>query len=165
MVGSENPEDNRVMPVAEALRIAEAAMKDLVEIVAEQTPPICRIIEYSKFRYEQKKKEKEAKAKQHIVQMKEIRFGPNTDKHDFDFKVSHATKFLQDGNKVKAYVHFQGRSIVYKERGEKVLLEFAQALEESGKIEMMPKMEGKRMFVILTPKVVPTKKPVKKTEN
>jgi translation initiation factor IF-3 len=96
--------------------------------------------------------------------MKDVRFGPNTDKHDFDFKVNHATKFLQDGNKVKAYVHFHGRSIVYKDRGEKMLLEFAQSLEEVGKIEMMPKMEGKRMFVILTPKLVVGKKPAKKAE-
>lgn len=148
----ENESDNGVMPTQEALRIAQDEGLDLVEIVANQDPPIVRIIEYSKFMYEKKKREKENKAKQHVVQMKEIRFGPNTDEHDFNFKTKHARKFLEDGNKVKAYVHFRGRSIVYTDRGKKVLLEFAQELEDVGKVEMLPKLEGKRMYIMLAPK-------------
>lgn len=154
----ENESLNGVMPTERALMIAEDMGLDLVEIVANQTPPIVRIIEYSKFKYEQKKRKKENKAKQHVVQMKEIRFGPNTDQHDFDFKLNHAKKFLEDGNKVRAYVHFRGRAIVYKERGQKILLEFAQALQELGKVEMLPKMEGKRMYMVLAPKSVKLKK-------
>ena len=125
---------------------------DLVEIVPTAEPPVCKIIEYQKFLYEKKKKEKEQKAKNSKVVMKEIRFGPNTDDHDFDFKLKHAIKFLQEGNKVKAYVHFRGRTIAYKEKGEVLLLRFATALEDYAKVELMPKMEGNKMFLFLNPK-------------
>lgn len=132
--------------------MAEVAQMDLVEIAKAADPPVCRIVEYSKFKYELKKREKVNKAKQHKVEMKEIRFGPNTDEHDFNFKMKHAEKFLQEGNKIKAYVHFRGRMIVYKDRGKDVLDRFAEELGEVGKIEMAPKMEGRRMIMILTPK-------------
>ena len=125
---------------------------DLVEIVPTAEPPVCKIIEYQKFLYEKKKKEKEQKAKNSKVVMKEIRFGPNTDDHDFDFKVKHAIKFLQEGNKVKAYVHFRGRTIAYKEKGEVLLLKFATELEDYAKVELMPKLEGNKMFLFLNPK-------------
>jgi len=125
-----------------------------VEISPKADPPVCRIIDYSKFKYEQKKKQKEIKAKASKTVIKEIRFGPNTDDHDFEFKLKHAINFLQEGAKVKAYVHFKGRTIVYKERGEILLLKFAQALEEYAKVEQLPKLEGKRMFLFLAPKVV-----------
>jgi translation initiation factor IF-3 len=113
---------------------------------------VCRIIDYSKFKYEHKKKQKELKAKAHKTEVKEIRFGPNTDDHDFEFKLKHAINFLKEGDKVKAYVHFVGRTIVFKERGEMLLLRFAQALEEFAKVEQLPKLEGKRMFLFLAPK-------------
>jgi translation initiation factor IF-3 len=124
---------------------------DLVEIAPNADPPVCRIVDYQKFLYEKKKKEKETKAKSAKQVMKEIRFGPNTDDHDFNFKVKHAIKFLEEGAKVKAYVHFKGRSIAYKEKGEIILLKFAQALEEFGKVELLPKLEGNRMFLHLIP--------------
>lgn len=136
----------------DALRMAEQLSLDLVEIAPQAVPPVCRIVEYSKFRYEQKKKEKVNKAKQHTTVMKEIRFGPNTDEHDFNFKVKHAQKFLQEGNKLKAYVQFRGRNIVYKDRGENMLSRFAEALDEFAKVEMEPRLEGKRMHMILAPK-------------
>lgn len=129
---------------------------DLVEITETSTPPVCRIVDYQKFLYERKKKEKEAKAKTSKSVLKEIRFGPNTDDHDFNFKVKHAIRFLEEGSKVKAYVHFKGRSIAYKEKGEIILLKFAQALEEYGKVELLPKLEGNRMFLHLMP--LPKKK-------
>jgi translation initiation factor IF-3 len=125
---------------------------DLVEISPKADPPVCKIIDYSKFKYEQKKKQKEIKAKAQKTVIKEIRFGPNTDDHDFNFKLKHAIKFLSEGAKLKAYVHFVGRTIVFKERGEILLLKFAQALEEYGKVEQLPKLERKRMYVILAPK-------------
>ena len=156
---------NGVMSLDRALRIAEAEGMDVVEVAGTQIPPICRIVEYSKFKYEQKKREKENKARQHVVQMKEIRFGPNTDQHDFDFKLKHAIKFLEDGNKVRAYVHFRGRSIIYKERGEKILLEFAQELVDLAKVEMLPKMEGKRMYLILSPRSTKSKKTKEKAKK
>ncbi len=131
---------------------------DLVEISPKADPPVCKIIDYSKFKYEQKKKQKEIKAKAQKTVIKEIRFGPNTDDHDFNFKLKHAEGFLQDGAKVKAYVHFAGRSIVYKERGEILLLKFAQALEELGKVEQLPKLEGKRMTLFIAPKGATKKK-------
>ncbi len=130
---------------------------DLVEISPNADPPVCKIIDYSKFKYEQKKKQKEIKAKAHKSVLKEIRFGPNTDDHDFNFKLNHATKFLSEGAKVKAYVHFVGRTIVFKERGEILLLKFAQALEEHAKVEQFPKLEGKRMFLMLAPKTAKKK--------
>lgn len=138
--------------------MAEEQGLDLVEISPKAVPPVCKITDYSKFKYEQKKKQKELKAKQHKVVQKEIRFGPNTDDHDFDFKLKHAKKFLEDGAKVKAYVHFVGRTIVFKERGELLLLKFIQQLEEFAKVEQLPKLEGKRMSVLLTPNLVKKKK-------
>ncbi len=147
----------RVISTQEAIRLAEEAGLDLVEIAAQADPPVCRIVDYQKFLYERKKKEKETKAKASKQVLKEIRFGPNTDDHDFNFKVKHAIKFLEEGAKVKAYVHFRGRAIAYKARGEIILLKFAQALEEYGKVEMMPKLEGNRMFIHLAP--LPNKKP------
>lgn len=125
---------------------------DLVEISPKADPPVCKIIDYSKFKYEQKKKQKEIKQKSQKTVVKEIRFGPNTDDHDFQFKLNHAKGFLKDGAKVKAYVHFVGRTIVFKERGEMLLLKFAQELEELGKVEELPKLVGKRMTVMLAPK-------------
>jgi len=125
---------------------------DLVEISPNADPPVCKITDYSKFKYEQKKKQKEIKARAQKTVVKEIRFGPNTDEHDFNFKVKHAENFLNEGAKVRAYVHFRGRTIVFKERGQILLLKMAQNLEEVGKVEQMPKMEGKRMSIILSPK-------------
>jgi translation initiation factor IF-3 len=146
-----------VYSLTEALQIAKSVSLDLVEISPNADPPVCKVIDYSKFKYEQKKKQKELKSKAHKVVVKEIRFGPNTDEHDYNFKLKHAINFLKEGAKVKAYVHFVGRSIVYKERGELLLLKFAQNLEEFARVEDMPKLEGKRMILILTPKVLPKK--------
>ncbi len=137
--------------------MAEELGLDLVEISPNAEPPVCKITDYSKFKYEQKKKQKEIKAKAHKSVLKEIRFGPNTDDHDFNFKLKHAMNFLEEGAKVKAYVHFVGRTIVFKERGEILLLKFAQALEEYAKVEQLPKLEGKRMFLMLSPKVLKKK--------
>ncbi len=125
---------------------------DLVEIAAKAKPPVCRIVNYNKFLYEQKMRQKEMKAKAAKVVIKEIRFGPNTDEHDFDFKLKHAKKFLTDGAKLKAFVFFKGRSILFKDKGEILLLRFAQELEEYGKVEQLPKLEGKRMTIFITPK-------------
>ncbi|GAB3293108.1 hypothetical protein GCM10027348_12710 [Hymenobacter tenuis] len=133
-----------------------------MEISPTAVPPVCRVIDYSKFKYEQKKKTRELKAKQTKVVIKEIRFGPNTDDHDFAFKLKHAQEFLREGAKIKAYVHFVGRSIVFKERGEILLLKFAQALEDLGKVEQLPKLEGKRMFLYLAPKAALPAKPATK---
>lgn len=141
-----------VYPVKEALKIAQEQGLDLVEISPNADPPVCKVTDYSKFKYEQKKKQKEIKAKAVKVVIKEIRFGPNTDEHDFNFKLKHAINFLQEGAKVKATVFFPGRTIVYKERGEILLLKFAQGLEEHGKVEQMPKLEGKRMSLLVQPK-------------
>ena len=141
-----------VYSIEEALQMAKGMSLDLVEISPKADPPVCKIIDYSKFKYEQKKKQKEIKAKAQKTVVKEIRFGPNTDDHDFNFKTKHALNFLKDGAKVKAYVHFIGRTIVFKERGEILLLKFMQELEDYGKVEQMPKLEGKRMTVILSPK-------------
>ncbi len=138
--------------------MAEAQGLDLVEISPKADPPVCKITDYSKFKYEQKKKQKELKAKQHKIVQKEIRFGPNTDDHDFEFKLKHAKKFFEEGAKVKAYVHFVGRTIVFKERGELLLLKFIQQLEDYAKVEQLPKLEGKRMSVLLTPNIVKKKK-------
>lgn len=141
-----------VYSLANALHIAEELGLDLVLIAETATPPVCRVIDYSKFQYEKKKKEKEIKAHASKNLVKEIRFGPNTDDHDFQFKLKHAKNFLQEGSKVRAYVHFRGRAIVYKERGELLLLTFAQQLIDVGKVESLPKLEGKRMFISLVPK-------------
>ena len=142
-----------VYPIQQAIRLAQEQGLDLVEISPNADPPVCKVVDYSKFKYEQKKKQKEIKAKTQKVVIKEIRFGPNTEEHDFNFKVKHAENFLKEGSKVKATVTFFGRSIVYKERGEILLLRFAQALEEFGKVEAMPKLEGKRMGMLMMPKV------------
>lgn len=141
-----------VYPVAQALRMAQEREMDLVEISPQANPPVCRIIDYNKFLYEKKKKDKEQKAKSKQSEVKEIRFTPNTDEHDFDFKSKHAAKFLQDGDKVKCYVQFRGRAIMFQERGELMLLKFAERLAEFGALESMPKMEGRRMIAIFTPK-------------
>lgn len=135
-----------------ALKIAEEQGLDLVEISPNADPPVCKVIDYSKFLYQQKKKQKELKAKQVKIVVKEIRFGPQTDDHDFNFKLNHAKKFLNEGAKVKAYVFFKGRSILFKEQGEEILLRFAQELEEFGKLDQMPVLEGKRMIILLSPK-------------
>lgn len=144
--------ESEVYPLAEALRIAAEMEVDLVEISPNATPPVCRLVDYKKFLYEKKKKDKEQKAKAKQSEVKEIRFTPNTDEHDLEFKAKHAEKFLKDGNKVKCYVQFKGRAIMFQERGELLLLKFAERLAESGSLEAMPKMEGKRMQVIFTPK-------------
>ncbi len=148
----------RVYPLAQALRMAEEAGMDLVEISPNAVPPVCKIIDYSKFLYQLKKKQKEMKAKQVKVNVKEIRFGPQTDDHDYNFKLRHAQGFLQDGDKVKAYVFFKGRSILFKEQGEVLLLRFANDLEEYGKVEQMPVLEGKRMTIFIAPKKGTAKK-------
>lgn len=141
-----------VMPTNKALQLAEQKGLDLVEISPNATPPVCRLIDYSKFLYQQKKKQKELKAKQVKIEVKEIRFGPQTDEHDYNFKLKHAKEFLSEGDKVKAYVFFRGRSILFKEQGEVLLLRFANDLEEYGKVEQMPVLEGKRMILFIAPK-------------
>jgi translation initiation factor IF-3 len=141
-----------VYPTPEALKMASDQALDLVEISPNADPPVCKIIDYNKFLYEKKRKEKEMKAKSKASEVKEIRFTPNTDDHDFDFKAKHAEKFLKDGDKVKAYVQFKGRAIQFRERGELLLLKFAERLNEVGVLEGMPKMEGKRMLAIWAPK-------------
>ena len=144
--------DSTVMSTREALDMARNQGVDLVEISPNANPPVCRLIDYSKFLYQQKKRQKEMKAKQVKVEVKEIRFGPQTDEHDYQFKLKHAKEFLQEGNKVRAYVFFRGRSILFKEQGEVLLLRFANDLEEYGKVEGMPSLEGKKMFLYLAPK-------------
>jgi translation initiation factor IF-3 len=143
--------ESDVYSIDEAKRIAADLGVDLVEIVPDAVPPVCRVVDYKKFLYEKKKKDKEAKAKHVKTIIKEIRFGPNTDEHDFQFKLKHVIKFLEEGSKVKAYVHFKGRSIAYKEKGEIILLRFAEQLGEYGKVEQMPKLEGNRMFLFMAP--------------
>jgi len=138
--------------VRDALAKAQAVELDLVEISPNANPPVCKIIDYKKFLFEQKKRQKELKAKQSKVVVKEIRMGPNTEDHDFKFKLNHAKAFLEEGAKVKAYVFFKGRSIVFKDRGEILLLKFAQELEDYGSLEQMPKLEGKKMIMMINPK-------------
>ena len=154
--------ESKVYPIAQALKIAEEHEADLVEISPNAQPPVCRVIEYSKFLYQLKKRQKEMKAKQVKVEVKEIRFGPQTDDHDFNFKKNHAISFLKDGNKVRAYVYFKGRSILFKEQGEVLLLRFANDLEEYAKVEMMPVLEKKKMTIVLAPKKEIIKKPAQK---
>lgn len=144
--------ESTVMPTRHALDMAREQGVDLVEISPNAQPPVCRLIDYSKFLYQQKKHAKEMKAKQAKVEIKEIRFGPQTDAHDYNFKLKHAQEFLSDGNKVRAYVFFRGRSILFKEQGEVLLLRFANDLEEYGKVEQLPKLDGKKMFLYLAPK-------------
>ena len=143
-----------IYDIQTALRLASEQNLDLVEISPKADPPVCKIIDYSKFKYDQKKKQKEIKSKAQKTVLKEIRFGPNTDEHDFNFKLKHAINFLKEGAKVKAYVHFVGRTIVFKERGEILLLRLAQELEEYAKVDQLPKLEGKRMFLMLSPKKI-----------
>ena len=146
-----------VYPIEEARKIAANLELDLVEISPNANPPVCRVVEYKKFLYEKKRKEKEMKANSKQSELKEIRFTANTDDHDFDFKAKHAERFLQDGNKVKAYVQFKGRAIMFKDRGELLLLKFAERLAEVGSLESMPKMEGRRMLAMFAPKVTKKK--------
>jgi translation initiation factor IF-3 len=142
----------KITPLEEALRTAQNLGLDLVEISPNAEPPVCKIIDYKKFIYDQKKRQKSIKSKAVKVVIKELRFGPNTGEHDFNFKLKHAEKFLQDGAKVKAFVFFRGRTIIFKEQGEILLLKLAQALEEYGVVESMPKLEGKRMTMLIAPK-------------
>ena len=150
MVGDNVPEQG-IYPISEALRMAEERELDLVEIAPASDPPVCKILDYQKYVYQQKKKAKEQKSNASKVVIKEIRFCPQTDEHDFQFKLNHAKSFLQEGSKVKAYVFFRGRSILFSEQGEKLLLRFALELEDYGKAEQMPKLEGKRMIMMLAP--------------
>ncbi|MCL7754636.1 translation initiation factor IF-3 [Polaribacter sp. Z022] len=143
-----------VYPLAKAREMAREQELDLVEISPKAKPPVCKIIDYKKFLYEQKKREKALKSKATKVTIKEIRFGPQTDEHDYEFKKKHAIKFLQDGAKLKAFVFFKGRSIIFKEQGQILLLKLAQELEEYGKVEQLPKLEGKRMIMFIAPKKV-----------
>ncbi|MEN9371177.1 MAG: hypothetical protein RL253_562 [Bacteroidota bacterium] len=152
--------DNVTMGVystQDALRMAQQLELDLVEISPQADPPVCKIIDYNKFLYDKKRKEKEMKAKSKSAELKEIRFTPGTDDHDFDFKARHAENFLKEGNKVKAYVQFKGRAIMFKERGELVLLKFAERLAEIGQVEGLPKLEGKRMLMVIAPKTAKKK--------
>lgn len=150
-----------IYPIEKALRIAEKMELDLIEISPNAEPPVCRILDYQKFLYQQKKRQKEQKQKAAKVVVKEIRFGPQTDDHDYNFKLKHAIGFLKEGSKVKAYVFFRGRSILFKEQGEVLLLRFANDLEEYGKVEMMPVLEGKRMIIMISPLKVAPKKEAK----
>ena len=149
-----------IYPIEKALAMADDQELDLVEISPNAQPPVCKIIDYQKFLYQQKKREKELKAKTVKMDVKEIRFGPQTDDHDYNFKLKHAQEFIKDGNKVKAYVFFKGRSILFKEQGEVLLLRFANDLEDYGKLEQMPVLEGKRMTIMLSPKK-PKEAPIK----
>ena len=148
----ENIENTGIYSLSDALRMADELELDLVEISPKADPPVCKVIDYSKFLYQQKKKQKEMKAKSVKVVVKEIRFGPQTDEHDFNFKLKHAEKFLKEGAKVKAFVFFKGRAILFKEQGEILLLKLATSLEDVGAVEQMPKLEGKRMIMYISPK-------------
>ena len=158
LVQMEDESLNGVYPTFKALNLAESMELDLVEIAPKAQPPVCRIIEYTKFAYDLKKKRKAAKANQVKTVLKEIRFGPNTDDHDFNFKLRHGQKFLEEGNKLKVYVQFRGRNIIYKERGLDVLKRYAEELAEISKVESHPKMEGRRMVLMLAPTIAPKKK-------
>jgi translation initiation factor IF-3 len=148
----DNIDNPGVVSIGEALKLSEELELDLVEISPKADPPVCKIIDYSKFLYEQKKKQKEMKSKATKVVLKEIRFGPNTEEHDYNFKKNHAIKFLKEGAKLKVYVFFKGRSILFKEQGTILLLKLAQEIEEYGKVEQLPKLEGKRMTMFISPK-------------
>lgn len=157
--------ESTVMPTHKAIQLAEQKGVDLVEISPNAQPPVCRLIDYSKFLYQQKKRQKELKAKQVKIEVKEIRFGPQTDEHDYNFKLKHAKDFLTEGDKVKAYVFFRGRSILFKVQGEVLLLRFANDLEEYGKVEQMPVLEGKRMIIFIAPKKVAAPKKTEEQED
>lgn len=150
MVG-DNIGESRVVSLQEALRLAESMEMDLVQIVPDADPPVCRVVDYQKFLYQQRRRQKEQKANAQKIVVKEIRFGPNTDDHDYDFKLKHAMSFLEDGAKVKAQVYFKGRSIVFKDQGEMLLLRFAKDLEEYAKVDQLPQLDGKRMTMFLSP--------------
>ncbi|MDE6522381.1 MAG: translation initiation factor IF-3 [Muribaculaceae bacterium] len=154
-----------IYPIEKARRLADELELDLVEITAQADPPVCRIIDYQKFLYQQKKRQKEQKAKAAKVVVKEIRFGPQTDDHDYNFKLKHAIGFLKEGSKVKAYVFFRGRSILFKEQGEVLLLRFANDLEDYGRLESMPVLEGKRMTIMMAPLKAGAKKTAPKQDN
>jgi len=156
-VVGDNIDNPGVYSIREAMAMADEYELDLVEISPTADPPVCKIIDYQKFLYHQKKKQKELKAKTVKIVVKELRFGPNTDDHDYNFKLKHAQKFLEDGAKVKAFVFFKGRSIIYSEKGEILLLRFAQDLEDLGKVEQLPKLEGKRMTMLISPKAMKKK--------
>ena len=158
-------EESQILPLHKALRLAQDQGVDLVEISPNAQPPVCRLVDYSKFLYQQKKKAKEIKAKQVKVNVKEIRFGPQTDDHDYNFKLKHARNFLQDGDKVKAYVFFRGRSILFKDQGEKLLARFVKDLEDYAKPENRPVLEGKRMIIFLAPKKAPAPKPARSQQH
>lgn len=147
----DNIEEQGIYPVSKAMKLADELGLDLVEISAKADPPVCKIMDYQKYLYQQKKKAKEMKSNSAKIVIKEIRFGPNTDEHDFQFKLKHAKEFLEEGSKVKASVFFKGRSIIYSDQGEKLLLRFAVELEEYGRAEQMPKLEGKRMIMMIAP--------------
>ncbi|MBI9052721.1 MAG: translation initiation factor IF-3 [Bacteroidales bacterium] len=153
----DNIEKPDVYSIQDALKIADELELDLVEISPNADPPVCKVTDYQKFLYQQKKRQKELKAKTQKVVLKEIRFGPQTDEHDYQFKLKHAQNFLEEGAKVKAFVFFKGRSILFKEQGEILLLRLAQDLEEYGKVEQLPKLEGKRMIIFIAPKAVKKK--------
>jgi len=157
-VVGENVENQGVYSIAEAIKMADDMELDLVEISPNADPPVCKIVDYQKYLYKEKKQKKEQKAKTVKVVIKEIRFGPNTDEHDYNFKLNHAKKFLSDGAKLKAFVFFKGRSILFKDKGQILLLRLAQDLEEYGKVEKLPKLEGKRMIMFMAPKNIPKKK-------
>ena len=157
--------ESTVMPTHKAIQLAEQKGVDLVEISPNAQPPVCRLIDYTKILYQQKKRQKELKAKQVKIEVKEIRFGPQTDEHDYNFKLKHAKDFLTEGDKVKAYVFFRGRSILFKEQGEVLLLRFANDLEEYGKVEQMPVLEGKRMIIFIAPKKVVAPKKTEEQED
>jgi translation initiation factor IF-3 len=142
----------KVMDIRDALELADQMELDLVEISPNADPPVCKVVDYQKFLYQQKKKQKEIKANAAKIVVKEIRFGPNTDDHDYNFKLKHAINFLEEGAKVRAYVFFKGRSILFKEQGEKLLARFVNDLDDYGKVDQMPRLEGKRMIIILSPK-------------
>jgi translation initiation factor IF-3 len=156
-VVGDNIDNPGIYSIREAMEMADEYELDLVEISPTADPPVCKIIDYQKFLYQQKKKQKELKARATKIVVKELRFGPNTDDHDYNFKLKHAQKFLEDGAKVKAFVFFKGRSIIYSEKGEILLLRFAQDLEELGKVEQLPKLEGKRMTMLISPKATKKK--------
>ena len=157
--------ESEVLPTREAIQLAQQKGVDLVEISPNAVPPVCRLINYSKFLYQQKKRQKELKAKQVKIEVKEIRFGPQTDEHDYNFKLKHAKEFLSEGDKVKAYVFFRGRSILFKEQGEVLLLRYDYDLEEYCKVEQMPVLEGKRMILFIAPKKVAAPKKAEPSET
>ncbi|MEX2633916.1 MAG: translation initiation factor IF-3 [Balneolales bacterium] len=150
--------EHDILPIKDALELAFANNKDLVQVAGNATPPVCKVMDYGKYTYEKKKKEKDAKKKQHVISIKELRFRPQTDDHDYDFKIRHARKFLEEGDKVKATVQFRGRDIIYSDKGRELLDRFVEDLDDLAKVESAAKLEGKRMSLILVPNKIPAKK-------